>query len=62
MKQSPGTWVAFGVEGQSASGIVVLVEAPFEVGGLADVSLALWIQPNVYEIRHGSWLPGLDSN
>lgn len=54
--------MTFGVEGQPASGIIVLVEAPREIGGLADGGLALWIQQNVDEIRHESWLPGLDSN
>src|SRR5271168_539490 len=40
-----------GMDDQSASGIVVLVEAPFEIGGSADVRLALWVQQNVDEKR-----------
>jgi len=56
-KQAPGTWVMLGVKGQPASGIVVLVEAPLEVGGLADIGLALWIQQNVDEKGHERLAP-----
>jgi hypothetical protein len=44
--------VTLGVEGQPASGSVVLVEAPLEIVGLADLGLALRIQQNVNEKLH----------
>ena len=49
--------MTLGVEGQPASGIVVLVKAPLEIGSLADVGLALWIQENVDEKQHKRMAP-----
>jgi hypothetical protein len=57
VKQAPGTGVTLRVKCQPGIGVVVLGEAPIQIGGLADVSLAIGVQHDVDEERHFNLAP-----